>query len=75
MLQIIGIIGVVVMDLTTRWNLLPYDYGGQARWHLAQKHYWIRKSHNWWALLMIFAPFGLCKSLEWIESARTVKQK
>jgi len=78
-LQISGVIVLVVLDLSAGyWDLLPSKgYGGMS-WDLFESHYWKlnlrgEDSYNWLAIIFVFGPFVMSKSIDWILAGRDEK--
>ena len=71
-LTIVGLIGVVVLDLShgSRWDLWP-DFFRADYWDLGDSRFYRRS--NWLVMLYIFGPFLIAKALDWIASGRRTR--
>ena len=65
-LQVAGIIGVIVLDSTSRWNLLPEisRYSGQSQWDFFEERWWSgrgssREPYNFIAMAFLFVSFWI----------------
>jgi len=80
-LQCFGVLGIVVLDLISKWDFLPrinWSRLGRRRsfeWDLLDINYWVSdyRFHNYENLYMIFfllTPIVITKSLDWILAAK-----
>lgn len=74
-LQVIGLVGLVYLDVTNKnWSIVPdfFDYRGRLGfyWDIFKEWHWTRYHTNWYAIIFLFGPFVIAKSLDWISEAR-----
>jgi hypothetical protein len=81
-LQAIGIAGIIYLEISSRWSILPeynarkYDihtkreYGPYFNWDIIKSRYWTRNHENWIALLCLLGPFLSTKSIDWILDSK-----
>ena len=74
-LQAVGIIGLIYVDVTNSdWSLFPdfTDFRGRFDfdWDFFKKWHWTRYHTNWYAIALLLGPFTISKSIDWISESR-----
>lgn len=74
-LQAIGIIGLIYIDVTnSHWSVFPDFTDSRGRfdfdWEFFRKWHWTCYHTNWYVIAFLLGPFAISKSVDWISASR-----